>query len=306
MEIIKPDEMILTEYGIKLNLGEDLPFCFEFLISSVTHGCGRSTTDRQFYFINNRPCEPSKLMKLVNEIYKQFNSSQYPFVFMNITTKTLLVDVNVTPDKRQIFVENEKILLATVKASLLETFKVFPSVFKRENMDISQFLLEEKSGKSKMSKGIKRSATDGILKSGSILETFKKRSKTEGNILMEENISRNTKIALLENDVEQQAEKDLDMLVKIACKLTQKHENRESLKQKEPIVDVSDLNISLDVAPEVVPCRQTKIMEISLEEIQKNYNSTNIGHLDREIRVSTYFIIFSVDGTISNEFIGTI
>lgn len=100
VEIVVPDEQILTEYGIKLVPGEDLPFTFELLISSVTHGSGRSTTDRQFYFINGRPCEPTKLMKLVNEIYRQFNMNQYPFVYMNVITKSLLVDVNVTPDKR--------------------------------------------------------------------------------------------------------------------------------------------------------------------------------------------------------------
>lgn len=100
VDVVKPDEPILTEYGIKLVPGEELPFTFDLLVSSVTHGCGRSATDRQFYFINNRPCEPSKLMKLVNQVYRQFNSSQYPFVYMNVTTRNLLVDVNVTPDKR--------------------------------------------------------------------------------------------------------------------------------------------------------------------------------------------------------------
>ena len=33
------------------------------------------------------------------------------------------VDVNVTPDKRQVFVQNEKVLLAIVKTSLIEMYK---------------------------------------------------------------------------------------------------------------------------------------------------------------------------------------
>lgn len=100
VEIVKPDETVLSEYGIQEVPDDELPFTFEFFISSVIHGSGRSTTDRQFYFINSRPCEPSRLMKLVNEIYRQFNSHQYPFVYLNIITRSLLVDVNVTPDKR--------------------------------------------------------------------------------------------------------------------------------------------------------------------------------------------------------------
>lgn len=70
--------------------------------------------------------------------------------------------------------------MATVKASLLEGFKVFPSLFKKENLEISQTL--GKKAKTISGKGIKRSATDGTLAMGSILDTFKKRSKTEGEI----------------------------------------------------------------------------------------------------------------------------
>ena len=39
------------------------------------------------------------------------------------------VDVNVTPDKRLIFLENEKLLLATIKSCLLESFGGTPSTF---------------------------------------------------------------------------------------------------------------------------------------------------------------------------------
>lgn len=31
-------------------------------ISSCDHKCGRSSKDRQFYFINSRPCEPLKVL----------------------------------------------------------------------------------------------------------------------------------------------------------------------------------------------------------------------------------------------------
>lgn len=68
-----------------------------------------------------------------------------------------------------------------MKASLLETFKVFPAMFKRENLEASQ-ILENKAKQQRLSKGIKRSATDGTIKKGSILDIFKKRPKTEGKI----------------------------------------------------------------------------------------------------------------------------
>lgn len=55
------------------------------------------------------------MSKLVNEVYHTHNRHQYPIVVLNITTGTAQVDVNVTPDKRQLMVTNEKFLLATVK-----------------------------------------------------------------------------------------------------------------------------------------------------------------------------------------------
>lgn len=75
--------------------------------------------------------------------------------------------------------ENEKILLATVKSSLLEAFKVFPSMFKKENLNLTQ-VLENEAKQTKLNKSLKRSATDETGKRRSILETFCKRSKTEG------------------------------------------------------------------------------------------------------------------------------
>ncbi len=84
-------------------------------VSQADHGVGRSATDRQFFFINKRPCDPVKVRsfylsmlyyvyiiicnmydililflhlqvaKLVNEVYHMYNRHQYPFVALNIT-----------------------------------------------------------------------------------------------------------------------------------------------------------------------------------------------------------------------------
>ncbi|KAK9502756.1 hypothetical protein O3M35_011466 [Rhynocoris fuscipes] len=128
----EPSEDILKELNFSV---EDCKvFNIDGYISSCAHGMGRSTNDRQFYFINSRPCEPSKIIKAVNEIYHQFNVHQTPFVYMNITVEKESVDVNVTPDKRQIFLNHEKLLIAIVKASLLSTFKSIPSTYGMNNV----------------------------------------------------------------------------------------------------------------------------------------------------------------------------
>ncbi|KAM9832339.1 mismatch repair endonuclease PMS2 [Neosynchiropus ocellatus] len=122
-EQVSPAENILEEYGLK---NADLPnelFCITGFVSHTEHGVGRSATDRQFFFINKRPCDPLKVSKLVNEVYHMYNRHQYPFVALNITVASDCVDVNVTPDKRQIFLQEEKLLLATLKSSLISMFE---------------------------------------------------------------------------------------------------------------------------------------------------------------------------------------
>ncbi|XP_059180366.1 mismatch repair endonuclease PMS2 isoform X2 [Centropristis striata] len=120
---VSPAENIIEEYGLK---DADLPkqlFSITGFLSRGDHGVGRSATDRQFFFINNRPCDPVKVTKLVNEVYHMYNRHQYPFVALNIAVASECVDVNVTPDKRQIFLQEEKLLLAILKSSLINMYE---------------------------------------------------------------------------------------------------------------------------------------------------------------------------------------
>ncbi|XP_032429675.1 mismatch repair endonuclease PMS2 isoform X2 [Xiphophorus hellerii] len=120
---VSPLENIMEEYGLK---DGDLPkqlFTISGFVSTGDHGVGRSASDRQFFFINSRPCDPVKVSKLVNEVYHMYNRHQYPFVALNITVASDCVDVNVTPDKRQIFLHEEKLLLAILKSSLINMYE---------------------------------------------------------------------------------------------------------------------------------------------------------------------------------------
>lgn len=54
VELVEPDEAILQEYGLELAASNSIPFTIECYISSATHGSGRSTSDRQFFYINSR------------------------------------------------------------------------------------------------------------------------------------------------------------------------------------------------------------------------------------------------------------
>uniref|UniRef100_A0A8C2TRZ5 Mismatch repair endonuclease PMS2 n=1 Tax=Coturnix japonica TaxID=93934 RepID=A0A8C2TRZ5_COTJA len=120
---LPPNEDVCEEYGLKCaDLPEKLYRYITGFISRCDHGVGRSTTDRQFFFINQRPCDPAKVIKLVNEVYHLYNKHQYPFVVLNICVDSECVDINVTPDKRQILLQEEKLLLAILKTSLIGMF----------------------------------------------------------------------------------------------------------------------------------------------------------------------------------------
>ncbi|XP_020503800.2 mismatch repair endonuclease PMS2 isoform X1 [Labrus bergylta] len=120
---VSPTENVIEEYGLKeAELPKQL-FSITGFVSRGDHGVGRSATDRQFFFINNRPCDPLKVTKLVNEVYHMYNRHQYPFVALNIAVASECVDVNVTPDKRQVFLQEEKLLLAILKTSLINMYE---------------------------------------------------------------------------------------------------------------------------------------------------------------------------------------
>lgn len=97
-------------------------FDMEGWISNSNHGSGRNSKDRQFFYVNSRPCDLKSVGKVVNEVYRRYNMSHFPFVFLNVITERAEVDVNLTPDKRQLLINNEKILLLAIKKSLLNTF----------------------------------------------------------------------------------------------------------------------------------------------------------------------------------------
>uniref|UniRef100_A0A3Q1M1S8 Mismatch repair endonuclease PMS2 n=1 Tax=Bos taurus TaxID=9913 RepID=A0A3Q1M1S8_BOVIN len=120
---LPPSDSICEEYGLSCSQALHNLFCISGFVSHCAHGVGRSSTDRQFFFINRRPCDPSKVSRLVNEVYHMYNRHQYPFVVLNVSVDSACVDINVTPDKRQILLQEEKLLLAVLKTSLIGMFE---------------------------------------------------------------------------------------------------------------------------------------------------------------------------------------
>ncbi|KAK9302717.1 hypothetical protein QLX08_005429 [Tetragonisca angustula] len=116
VELLPADETTLQEYNLPNNTIMD--FEWDCYISSCDHDMGRSAPDRQFFYVNDRPCDLTKVSKLINQIYHRYNNKQYPFVFLNLKLNKHSTDINVTPNKRTIFCTQERLILATLKYNL--------------------------------------------------------------------------------------------------------------------------------------------------------------------------------------------
>ena len=85
---------------------------------------GKSSSDQQFMSINGRPVYIPKLNKIVNQVFRSFDSTgnTYPFFAMNFRMSNHLLDVNVTPDKKTVLIRHENVLFAMIKTSLIDLY----------------------------------------------------------------------------------------------------------------------------------------------------------------------------------------
>lgn len=100
------------------------------LISRPSIGCGRTSSDRCFLYVNGRPWDSPKIVRAFNEVYRQFNIQQYPMVIANFKVQGDQYDVNVSPDKRTLFLHREAEILERLKVELEEAFNPYQSVMR--------------------------------------------------------------------------------------------------------------------------------------------------------------------------------
>lgn len=87
-------------------------------ISRPSFGSGRSTGDRQYLYINGRPWDAPRFARIFNDVYRQYNATQVPFVVADFSLPLDAYDVNVTPDKRTVYVHHETALLEGLRDTL--------------------------------------------------------------------------------------------------------------------------------------------------------------------------------------------
>ncbi|KAG8215650.1 hypothetical protein J3R82DRAFT_7521 [Butyriboletus roseoflavus] len=119
---VETEKSVLRRVDPENDISLVTPIKVQGLISKFSVGAGRTSVDRQFFFVNGRPYNPGKVQKAINEVYRTFNVNQSPFVIANVILPTGACDINVSPDKRTIFLHSETNLVQALKTALETAF----------------------------------------------------------------------------------------------------------------------------------------------------------------------------------------
>lgn len=81
----------------------------------------------QYFYVNGRPVDLPKFVKVLNETYRSLSvgskPSLRPMAVLNLLIPQAMVDVNVTPDKRKVFLQNEDLICDKLHSALRELWE---------------------------------------------------------------------------------------------------------------------------------------------------------------------------------------
>ncbi|KAJ1725045.1 ATP-binding mismatch repair protein [Coemansia erecta] len=98
-------------------------------ISKPVPEAGRSAADKQYFFVNGRPCDFPRAKKLVNEVFRGYVPGKYPVYAVSIEINRSTVDVNLTPDKRMLLLRHEDEVLGLLEQAVEMAVRPKESVF---------------------------------------------------------------------------------------------------------------------------------------------------------------------------------
>ncbi|XP_006147895.1 PMS1 protein homolog 1 isoform X1 [Tupaia chinensis] len=96
-----------------------------------------STPERSFIFINSRPIHQKDILKLIRQYYNlkclKESTRLYPIFFLKIDVPTADVDVNLTPDKSQVLLQNKESVLSALENLMTTCYGPLPSTISCAN-----------------------------------------------------------------------------------------------------------------------------------------------------------------------------
>lgn len=84
----------------------------------------KASIELVFFYLNKRPIDiPRKFKGVFTEVYRQYNPAMSPLIIVNIEVEDNNYDINVSPDKREVFIKNEDEVIGALKIKLQEFFE---------------------------------------------------------------------------------------------------------------------------------------------------------------------------------------
>uniref|UniRef100_A0A8C3YI49 PMS1 homolog 1, mismatch repair system component n=1 Tax=Catagonus wagneri TaxID=51154 RepID=A0A8C3YI49_9CETA len=102
-----------------------------------------STPERSFIFINSRPVHQKDILKLIRHYYNlkclKETTRLYPIFFLKIDVPTVDVDVNLTPDKSQVLLQNKESVLIALENLMTTCYGSLPNTdsYESDKTDVS-------------------------------------------------------------------------------------------------------------------------------------------------------------------------
>ncbi|CAH6791606.1 Pms1 [Phodopus roborovskii] len=123
--VLKPDIRIVFVHN-KIHLSGFFP-----KLDADHNSTSLSTPERSFIFINNRPVHQKDLLKLIRRYYNlkclKESARLYPIFFLKIDVPSAELDVNLTPDKSQVLLQNKEHVLIALENLMVTCYGPLPS-----------------------------------------------------------------------------------------------------------------------------------------------------------------------------------
>ena len=120
LALVKVDVDLPNGLGCSLRGYVSMPGC---AFNGEKTNSGRASGDRQFFYVNGRPVDLPRFSKTLNELYRSFcattSANNCPTAVLDFQMPTDAYDVNVTPDKRKVFLHDEDAVLRAARAAVV-------------------------------------------------------------------------------------------------------------------------------------------------------------------------------------------
>lgn len=113
-------------------------------ISKATEGStGHSDNDRQFVFCNGRPVDLPKAVRIMNEEWRRIEMKNRPAFLLDIRLTASIVDVNLAPDKREVIIQHEAVILNALRDYVASEYAKSRGCFTVQTLAIPQSLPQQ-------------------------------------------------------------------------------------------------------------------------------------------------------------------